>query len=152
MFAKNHPFHVSILEIKINEEKKLIEISQRVFIDDFEFALKSFAQREVSVIGELHTEKLDSLVRSYLLEHITITTDKKLDIHYLGYEQEEESLWIFSEIPFDKKINEITVNSKILINEYDDQQNIVHLTIGEKIKSTSLSNENTEKKFILSVD
>ena len=34
-----HPFHVSVCDVDFNEETKSIQLSQRIFLDDFEQAL-----------------------------------------------------------------------------------------------------------------
>jgi hypothetical protein len=129
-----HPFHVGVTEITFDEEEKALQISQRMFSDDLEKGIKSAYDISFDIVAASETKR-DSLVLQYLNDYFKIKQHKKrLPIRYLGSEMEEEALWIYFEVPVENTSG-LTLRNTLLFNEFKDQQNLVHITIGGDMKS-----------------
>ena len=94
-----HPFHVSTTEINHNATDKTLEISCRIFIDDFEACLSKQYHTKADLTAASAKTAMDSLVKKYLGSHLQIKADGKTgEMKYLGFEKQEESAYVYLEI------------------------------------------------------
>jgi len=135
-----HPMHVSVTEIEMDDKEKRLEIMMRVFIDDLELTLRqNFRQPELDVL-EPRGQSLDELMQSYLKTRFQIGLDGKPQvIKYLGHERDHEALIFYIEVDKVKKWKSIQVHNSIITEIYDDQSNLVHVTIAETVRSLRLT-------------
>ena len=61
--AAAHPFHVSVTEIEHNAADKTLEISCKIFTDDFETILAKNYNTKVDLINPPNKPAMDSLVK-----------------------------------------------------------------------------------------
>jgi len=143
-----HPFHVSVCDIVINSEARSIQISQRLFLDDFELALNNSFKMNLVIDDQSTSGLRDSLIGLYLKEHLRILVDgKEKAASYLGSDFEEDGIWCYIEIERVKKAKEIQVTSSVLFSEFDDQANIIHFASGSYEKSVKLDEQNPVVTF-----
>ncbi|MBX2969120.1 MAG: hypothetical protein KF803_07095 [Cyclobacteriaceae bacterium] len=139
-----HPIHISVTEIEYDEREKELEITTRIFTDDLELAIR--AQRNDPALELLKlpaATRLDDLVKPYLLQQINIQLDGKAQkLNYLGHEQDGDAHVFFIQVQPVKKWKSITVQNQVLLETYDDQSNIVHVTVREKTRSMRLIRNN----------
>ena len=138
-----HPFHVSICDVTYDSNDKHLKISVRLFTDDLQIGLSGYSNTPDLNISELDSTKLNILLKKYLLEtlHFTINT-KKLPIHYLGSQKEDNSIWCFLENENLNPFNEISIFNSLLIDFFSDQENLVHFRKNKTVKSLRLNQEN----------
>ena len=148
-----HPFHVSVCDVVVNDAAKAIQISQRIFLDDFELALNNSFDARL-IIDEPSTSDLrDSLIAIYLEKHLKIQVNGKEKMgNYLGSEFEEDGIWCYIEIEGIKKVKDVQVISTVLFREFDDQANIIHFSSGTYEKSVRLDDKNPEVIFTVPKD
>src|SRR5215471_5364883 len=72
-----HPFHVSTTEINHNSTEKTLEISCKIFIDDFESCLSKQNHTKVDLSAANVKTAMDTLVKKYLNAHLQIKADDK---------------------------------------------------------------------------
>lgn len=139
-----HPVHVSVLEINHNASDKTVEISCKIFTDDFENVLRQNYKTKVDLINPPDRKAMDSLVQNYILSHLLIKADNKpLPLAYLGFERDQESVYAYIQaenIPFLKKM---AISNNIMYDFFTDQINIMHVTVGGKRKSSKLDYPDT---------
>lgn len=122
-----HPFHVGITEMSYDAKSHTLQISQRLFSDDLENGISSASGQAFDILEASQAER-DSLVLDYLRHRFYVRQKgKRLPLRYLGSEFEEEALWIYFDIPVDDT-RHLTLHNTLLFNEFDDQQNLVHIT------------------------
>ena len=145
-----HPFHVSVCEIEFRKDTKTIQVSQRIFIDDFTAGLKERFDIELVLEDESTASLRDSLIEIYILENILILVDgKEKKRTYVGNEFEEDGIWCYLEYVSVKKIALLEVKNTILFDTYDDQANIIHFNSGEYEKSIKLDQRKGQAKIIV---
>lgn len=137
----NHPIFVSVTEIEHNAKTKSLEISCKIFTDDFEKALRAAYKTKVDLLnGSLKTE-MDKLVSDYLKKHLLIKVDgKPYVLKYIGYENIEEAIYCYFEIENIVAPKKLTITDDILYEYKKEQISILHVTVGGKRLSTKLSN------------
>ena len=140
-----HPFYISLTDIRYNDASNTIEVAQKIFWDDLERGLGEVFDSKVDFLNPNSPEKLKEMVEKYVILHNEIIVNgKKIKLNYLGYEVEEDAAWIYMEginVDFPKTV---IIRNTILIDQFDDQQNIVNFYIGKKPKSLILYKEKIE--------
>jgi hypothetical protein len=138
-----HPFHVSICDVTYDSNDKHLKISVRLFADDLEIGLSDYTNTPDLKISELDSTKLNILLNTYLLENLQFTINKKkLPIHYLGSQKEDNGIWCFLENENLSPFNEISIFNSLLINFFSDQENLIHFRKNKTVKSLRLNQEN----------
>ena len=135
-----HPFHVSVTEIKYKEEKKAIQISTRIFLDDLEVALRASTEYEtLDITSEEDWDFVNTHLEKYILANLILSDEKgRMETNYVGAEIENDVMWIYVEVEKVKKLKAIRVVNKLLTEVYNDQENIVHFRAFGKVKSARL--------------
>jgi len=136
----HHPIFVSVTEIEHNTKDKTLEVSCKIFTDDFEKTLRATYKTHVDLLDEKVKPAMDKLVNDYVQKHLKIAVDGKfVALKYLGFEKIDEGIYSYYQadnITIPKKI-EVTDN---VLLEYNEQQmNIVHIIVDGKRKSAKLS-------------
>jgi hypothetical protein len=141
-FFMVHPLHISVTEIEFDEKNKSLEIMSRIFIDDLETTLRKRANN--SDLDVLNTSKttLDQLMAAYYRDHFKVSLDGKAQvIRYLGYEKDGDAFVFYIEIEKVKKWRMIHVTNSLLTEMFDDQSNLVHVTVRGDVKSMRLTKD-----------
>ena len=113
----------------------------RVFVDDLELTMRDrLKQPELDIMQPKNGLTVDQMAKDYLTDHFKITLDNKLQkIKYLGHEQEGDAFIFYVEVSNVKKFKTIQILNDILTEIHDDQSNLVHVTVREKIRSLRLT-------------
>lgn len=139
----SHKFYVSIYQLNFVPEKKMLQITSRIFIDDMNDALEKKHKRKFH-LGEKEETANDVLqMQQYLSDHFTIKIDgKPKPFVYLSKEMESNVLICYFKIADIQKINSLEITNKILYDLVTEQQNIIQTTINGKKSSLLLTADN----------
>ena len=147
---KLHPFYVSVIQIDHNEKMKTGEVSIRIFTEDFESTLRKFGNTKVDLTKTTEKEKNDKLITDYILHNLQINIDgKPVSLHFVGYEQQLESIWSYFEISNIGSLKSVSVNCSLLYDYQDKQINIFHIKANGIEKSTKLDYPQTKATISL---
>jgi hypothetical protein len=137
-----HPFFVSVTEINHNVREQSLEISIRIFTDDFENTLKLNApNQKVDLMTPPKGGSMDSLVKNYLVQKMVFEVNgQKRTMQYLGFERVEESIWAYFEIPGVAQLKQLKISNPILYEYKKEQINMIHVINGENRQSRKLDN------------
>lgn len=135
-----HPFHVSVTEVNHNPADKTLELSCKLFTDDFEGVLAKNYKKKVDLINPTSKPAMDTLVKKYILSHLTIRTNgKAVNFNYLGYEHDKEAVYCFVEVADIPLVSKFEITNSLLYDYFDDQMNIMHVIVGGNRKSARLN-------------
>ena len=138
-----HPIHVSVTEIEMDQKDKRLEIMMRVFSDDLELTLRNSLGRADLDILSLSKAEIDKIVSEYLKVHFKISLDNKpQQNNYLGHELDDLAFIFYIEVPDVGKWKNISIRNDIIMETYNDQSNLVHVTLGETVRSLRLTKSN----------
>jgi hypothetical protein len=143
-----HPFFVSVIDITHNTKDKEVEISVRIFTDDFENVLKKQTTAKVDLLHPTDKAAVDKLISNYINSKLQIKVDGKvLQLKYIGYEQQKESTWAYFEVDNVSSVKKVEVNCNLLYEYQQQQMNIFHVKVNGTEKSYKLDNPKTSTSF-----
>ena len=129
-----HKFYVSIYQINYSSDKKMLQITSRLFVDDVNVVLyKKFGKK--TFLGEKNESQEDvNLMKKYILDNFSLKVNGQLKpINYLSKEMEGNVIICYYNIKDISKIKSLEVKNSALIELNSEQQNIIQSTIyGEK--------------------
>ena len=135
-----HPIYVSVTEIEHNAKDKVVEVSCKLFTDDFEKALRTIYKRPVDLIHPKDKPAMDRLVDDYVRHHLKIIADgRDLQLKFLGYELIEEGIYSYYEVKNIEKVSSISIVNNLLYDFQPEQMGLMHITVGGNRKSTKLN-------------
>lgn len=129
-----HPFYISVSEIKINPSQKTVELSCKLFTDDIQEELHQEYKQAIhlSNISPDNQSKLEK----YVQQHVKIYAGAQaISLHCIGYEIEEEAVWVYLEGQVPNTSHNFSVNNTLLCESLQGQTNIVHFTYNNTKKS-----------------
>lgn len=125
-----HPLHVSTSDINYNAQEGKLEVICTIFTDDFESALAKQYQAKTDLIKPDMHAAMDALVKKYLAANLHLKSNgTDAPLNYVGFEVNHEAVNVYLE---SKKIGlpkKVDANVSLLHNLYQDQINIVHMTV-----------------------
>lgn len=132
-----HPLHVSTTEIEFNSKEKSLEISCRIFTDDFETVLaKQFKTKTDLTKPSMH-KAMDELIKKYMAAHLKLNVNgKNAAFTYIGFELDHEATNVYLEIENINALQKLGLTNSILYDLFDDQMNILHVQKQGVRKST----------------
>jgi hypothetical protein len=143
-----HPFYVSVTEIEQNQKSKSIEVSVRVFYDDFEKALNKEYNTRINIVKPIDRKKVNLYIEAYLKTHLKIKANgKPLALKYMGYEIDEDASWCYFESDPQPAAKNLAVQDDILFEAHPSQSNMIHAIVDGLRKSTKLDNPSREAIF-----
>jgi hypothetical protein len=134
-----HPFHVSVTEINHNAAEKTLELSCKIFTDDFEEALSKSFKTKVDLEQPKDKEAMDRLVTGYIHNHLQVKADTRpVTLNYLGFEVENEAVFVYLQATAIPSVNKLDVFDSILHDLFHDQSEIIHVSVGGNRKSSKI--------------
>lgn len=138
-FSFLHPLHLSVVDIHHNTENRSLEITQRLFADDLEDALRQFTGGKVDVLNPPDPDHLKKIIGDYVRQNFDLyLNDKAAKLNYLGYEREEDAIWVYLEVPKVPDFRSIEVTNTVFFEMFDDQTNLINIKKDGKIRSLKL--------------
>jgi len=136
----HHPIFVSVTEIEHNAKDKTLEVSCKIFTDDFEKTLRATYKTHVDLLDENLKLAMDKLVNDYVQKHLKVAVDGKLvGLKYLGFEKIDEGIYSYYQADNITTPKKIEVTDNVLLEYNEQQMNIVHIIVDGKRKSAKLS-------------
>jgi hypothetical protein len=143
-FSKvKHPYHVGSVEINYNQKSKTFEIIGRFFLDDLENGLNNKYGKSLHFNDPKFKNQLNDALKNYSAEYFKLKTNNQfVDVHYVGYEEDHESVNIYLESERIDNPKKVEAAVSYLYNLFDDQINIVHIIVNGERKSEKLTYPN----------
>ena len=140
-----HKFYVSIYQINFNQNKKMLEITSRIFIDDLNDALKLKYNKKTH-IGEVNENPEDLiLLKRYLAENFSLKINsQEKTINFVNKERDGNVIVCYYNVKEVSKIKTLEITNTCLVEWNADQQNIIQTTIYSKKKTLLLTSDNVK--------
>lgn len=143
-----HKFYVGVFQIDYFKEKKSIQITTRIFIDDFEKVLHKKYNKHFYITTKDEVTDANQYIEKYLQEKLKIKVNNKVqNFSFLLKEQEDNVLICYLKIKFSDKIKSLEISNNVLIEEFKEQQNLVHLNINGNKKTLLFTNDTNNHKL-----
>lgn len=143
-----HKFYMSIYQINYAPEKKMLQITARIFVDDFDKALEKKYGKKVFLGTNKETTESIELLKKYLTESFSLKVNgQSKTMNFLSKEMDGDVLVCYLSIKDISKINTIDIYNSILIDCFTEQQNIVNVT-AFNVKKSFLFTESSTKQVL----
>lgn len=144
-----HPIFVSVTEVEHNAQEKTLEISCKLYTDDFEKALRKVYKINIDLIKPKSKDAMNTIVGDYVAKHLQVNVDdKKTKLKFIGYEQIEEGIYCYFEIANINAVKKISITDNVMYDYKKEQVSVLHVTVGGKRQSTKLNNPVDNVVFI----
>lgn len=141
-----HPVHVSVLNMEYQAEKSTLELSFKVFTADLEFAIAHNYNVALNLGQNNESKEADLQIKKYLSATFRMLINNKESLQIAGIQKEtiEDATWIKAVIPVSAPFQSITVHNALLMDLYQDQTNLLILTMDKKESGYRLDFYNRE--------
>jgi hypothetical protein len=143
-----HPLYITVTEIKQNVKDKILEISCKIFTNDFETVLEKLAGTRVDLATPKDKTASDKLIASYVERHLRLKVDgKPAQLHFVGSENEADGTWSYFQVNDVQAVKKIDASDDLLYDSFNQQINIMHVTVGGQRQSTRLDYPEANASF-----
>lgn len=140
LLSFTHKFYVGIYQIDFVPQKKMVQITTRIFIDDMAAALAKNSKQAI-LLGEPNETPYDEmLLKQYLNDNLSIKiNNKKVSMEFMSKELEGDVLICYLRCTNVSKISKFEMTNTILFDYVTEQQNIIQTNINGQKKSLLLT-------------
>jgi len=134
--ATTHPYYVSTLEIDYRPDRAVLQITMRVFTDDWQLMLNTRYDKTLRLDPDTDTEQVLTHSADYFQQHLELNlngTDVTPSV--LGREYQDDQLVLYLEVVGVAELQTLAVSNLILFAELEGQQNIIRIKTPTKRKS-----------------
>ena len=143
-----HPLFISVTEIEQNSKERTVEISCKIFTDDFEKTLRMNTKEKVDLLNPALKSQMDKLVNNYIQQHLIVQIDsRQVVMKFIGYEQQEEGITSYFQVDNIASIKKIKVFNNLLYEFNVQQMGIIHAIVNGTRKSSKLNNPEANALF-----
>jgi hypothetical protein len=142
-----HKFYISVTSIGYSEKDRALQITTRVFIDDFDRALLERYGIKGNLATEDEASQADEFIEKYLNAKFALAIDdKNVAYNFLGKIYDNDIMICYLEVPkIDiRAATTISVQNEVLMDIFEEQKNVVHFKIENQKKSFVLIRENNK--------
>ena len=133
-----HPFHISICEIEHSKKDRSLQITTRIFQDDFELNLKGSGKID-GFFQHANEQEANAVLTQFFKDHLKLKVDEQpIQITYLGFEIEENVVWCYLETDQVDDLTTVDLTYSVLIDTFEDQINLAHVEYKDQVKSLKL--------------
>ena len=134
-----HPFYISMTEMNYNQRDKQIEISVRIFTNDFEKTLRKNCHCKIDLQEGKEKKAMETQVNAYILRHLQIKIDGQPENPvFSGFQQEEESTWSYFVIKNIAQVKKMEIDNSLLYDYTNEQINMLHVKANGKEQTDKL--------------
>jgi hypothetical protein len=141
-----HKFHMALYQINYAPEKKMLQITSRIHIEDLNKALEKKYKKKDLIGAEKESPEELILVKEYLSNNFSIKVNNQLKpMSFLSKEIDGDELICYFSIKEISKIDSIEVFNTLLLDCFADQQNMITVVVLGVKKSFLLTNATRSK-------
>lgn len=138
-----HKFYMSIYQINFVPQKKMIQITSRIFVDDLNDALEKQFHKKHFIGTDKETPEDVSAMKNYLAKKLILKVNGiSKPMLFLSKEIDANVLVCYFRISDISKISKLEIENSALTELNEEQQNIIQANITGEKQSLLLTSEN----------
>jgi hypothetical protein len=146
--SSKHPIYVTVTEIDHNAKENILEVSCKIFTNDFEKTLRMKRNSKIDLLNPLMKKEMEKLVANYILQHLKISIDgKPAVLNFIGYEQAEECIESYFQVDGVTMLKQLNVEDDLLYEYKSEQISLLHVIVDGKRQSTKMNNPDKKALF-----
>lgn len=141
-----HKFYMAIFQVNYAPEKKMLQVTSRIFIDDLNQTLEKKYGKKTNIGYEKEDVEDIAILKKYFAENLVFKVNGQTKpVLFLSKEQEGDLLICYGRVADVTKFNSVEITNTILTHWNSDQQNILHFNaFGDKKTVLFTSSKKTE--------
>jgi len=137
-----HKFYVAIYQINYASDKKMLQITTRIFTDDLNVALLKKYKAKTNLGDVSETPEDVALMQKYVAENFLIKINgQNKPLYFHSKELENNVLICYFSVKDVTKLRSLAIQNSVLTEVFPEQQNIIQLNVAGKKQSLLLSSE-----------
>jgi hypothetical protein len=143
-----HKFYVALYQLNYAPEKKMLQITTRIFVDDLNSAVGKKYSKKINLGAENESVDDVNFLKKYFSEKFYIKVNGQTKpILFLSKEMEGDVLICYFSMKEIQKINSLEIYNAVITEGNSEQQNIMHFNVSG-VKNTLLFTESTSKGML----
>ncbi|HEX8017471.1 MAG TPA: DUF6702 family protein [Flavobacterium sp.] len=144
-----HKFYMGVFQVNYAAEKKMIQITSRIFVDDLNKGIEKKYNKKTFLGTDKETQADIDLLKRYLSENFNIKINGQLKpIAFLSKELEADDVLVcYSRITAVEKFKVLEISNTVLVDWNAEQQNITHIS-AYGTKRSVLFTESSKKEVL----
>ena len=144
-----HPIHVSICNMDLDPGKGTVDLSVKIFADDFQDLILHKYAVQLQITGQKKPGDQIYSVNRYIGEslQLEINGEKTTGLKYVESRINEEAIWLSYSYEHGSRIRKLKVRNTLMLETFDDQTNLLILTYSGKQNGYRMDNKTTELTF-----
>jgi hypothetical protein len=139
---------VALYQVNYAPEKKMLQITTRIFIDDLNNAVGKKYSKKINLGAENESVDDINFLKKYFSEKFYIKVNGQTKpILFLSKEMEGDVLICYFSMKEIQKINSLEIYNAVITEGNAEQQNIMHFNVSG-VKNTLLFTESTSKGML----
>jgi hypothetical protein len=144
-----HPIHVSVCNVDLDPGSGDIELSLKVFSDDFQDLILHKYQVQLNITEQEEPGDKIEAVNRYIEEAFQLEINGKgvEGLEFRGLEMNEEAIWLNYSHEFGSRIRKVRVRNTLMLEKFDDQTNLLIVSYDNRQNGYRMDNKNTDLTF-----
>ena len=143
-----HPIHVSITNMEYIPDQEKIDVSFKIFMDDFQLLFVHLYQKNIDFKSDDNVIDNEILIDNYFKDHFKLLVNRDTCIiNKRNYKRNQDAIWFFYDVELKQDIESIEIYNSILLDLYFDQKNLLIFKAQEFEKGYQFDVKNTEFKI-----
>ena len=143
-----HDYYVSTTEVDYIKKKNILQITIRMFINDFEDVITK--NNNLKLDPDSNSIEINKQLNQYIIEKFKILVNQEpMILDFIGKEYKTDVLQVYYEVKLFEKIKSVSFENYILFDFFKNQQNIIHFKIDKYRKSFLLDINNPKANLVL---
>jgi hypothetical protein len=139
-----HKFYMAIYQINYAPQKKMLQITSRIFIDDLNKTLEKKHKKKFFLGLDKESAEELILLKKYMAENFSIKVNGQTKtMNFLSKELDDDVLICYWNVREISKINSIDITNSVLLDWNAEQQNITHVNVLGVKKSILFTSSST---------
>jgi hypothetical protein len=140
--ATAHKFYVSMTKIEFVPEKQSLQIISKIFTDDIEDALQARYDENLILDSNKNTEREEAFLKQYIFQKLEMKVNgRQVNYDFIGMEYKLDEVRIYLEVTGISEVKTLEVTNEVLMEIFEEQQNIIHYRNGDNRRSLVLEKE-----------
>ena len=146
-----HPVHVSVSNLEYFKDKNKIELSIKIFEDDFRLLFFHLNEVEVDLRTESNYNRYKELIKAYFETHFILEANNEnaLKLTIVNWKINDDAIWFNLAINVNQEVKYLKITNKMLLDLYFDQKNLLILETEGKEVGYQFDYKITEKEINL---
>ena len=133
-----HPLYISVTEFNYNETEHVLEISCKMFADDFEKILNKQNKTSMDISSAKDKTLVEKMAYDYIRKHLRLSVNgSPVNLQFVGFEKENEAAWTYLQVNNVTQLHRLDIMNNLLYDAYDSQISIMHVMVKNTRKSTT---------------